>query len=89
MQDIEPVGNLGARLTMVDAAPGILTASTQAIPAYDPQITIPPKIRPLALIKPRVLGIAPTDTREKDGRGPVIRRGLRVRLQSPGVTVRR
>ena len=89
VQDIEPVGNLGARLTMVDAAPGILTASTQAIPAYDPQITIPPKIRPLALIKPRVLVIAPTDTREKDGRGPVIRRGLRVRLQPPGVTVRR
>ena len=39
---VEPQSELEARLTLVDDAPGILTADQGAIPAFDSQITIPP-----------------------------------------------
>jgi len=87
VQEIEPTGDLGARLTLVDAAPGVLTASTSTIPAYSPQITIPPVIQPPALNPPRVLSATSSSLRERNGGAGSVRRGVRVRFQSPGVAV--
>lgn len=93
VKDINPLDELSARLTLHDAAPGVLTADSGTIPAYDPQITIPPEISPNLISgghrinRPRFSGITSSDVRDEEGRGPVIRRGLRVRLQPAGVSV--
>ncbi len=42
LKDVEPAGELTARLVLVDHAPAIFDASTGVIPPYDPQITPPP-----------------------------------------------
>lgn len=54
VKDIEPIDELGARVTLVDAAAGILTADSGTIPAYNPSVTIPPKINPPTPAPPRV-----------------------------------
>lgn len=42
---IEPAGNLNARITLTDyAAPAIYTADTAAIPPFQSQITLPPRL---------------------------------------------
>jgi len=41
-QSAAPGPDLSARITAVDHAPGIFTAATQAIPDFDPGITVPP-----------------------------------------------
>ena len=48
VKSIEPGSDLSARLTLVDAAPAILSADTGSIPAFDPKITnTPPRFRAL------------------------------------------
>lgn len=82
VKEIEPLEELGARLTLVNANASILTADSGTIPKYTPQITIPPKINPAPPAKPLVLSVTSADVRETKG-GPVRERGLRVRLQTP------
>lgn len=92
VKEIEPLDELNARLTLMDAAPGVLTAQTGTIPAYSPQITIPPPNNPGSIAsrrarRPRILSVSSTDVRDEEGRGPVIRRGLRLRLQPSALQV--
>lgn len=42
---IEMQGDMAARLTLVDAAPAVHQADQGTIPAFDPQITVPPELR--------------------------------------------
>lgn len=42
LNGVSPGANLSARLFLVDAAPGVHTADTGPIPAFNPQITRPP-----------------------------------------------
>lgn len=42
---IEPMGDLSARLTCVDAAPAVHGADSGAIPAFSSQISTPPELR--------------------------------------------
>ena len=72
----------------MDAAPGVLTADTQTIPAYDPQITLPPRPHTRKLSRVRVNSITSDDVEDRDRRGGGrIKRGLRVRIQGAGVEV--
>lgn len=49
VQAIEPAANNTARLTLVDYAPGVFNADEEEIPAWDSQITLPPR-----LARPRI-----------------------------------
>jgi len=49
---IEPLNDLTARLTLIDAAPGVHTADSGTIPAFDPHITQPVDITLLPPAKP-------------------------------------
>lgn len=51
VKSIEPGPDLTARLTLVDAAPGVHLAATGTIPPFDSQITIP-RVGPAAVPKP-------------------------------------
>ena len=53
VRDIEPSGDLSAKLTLIAEAPGVHTAEQGPIPPYDPVVTAP-----LSLPAPVVLGIA-------------------------------
>jgi len=53
VRDIEPQGDLSAKLTLIAEAPGVHTAEQGPIPPYDPVVTAP-----LSLPAPVVLGIA-------------------------------
>jgi len=88
VKSIEPLDELGARLTLVDAAAGILTADTAAIPTYSPQITLRPGMQAASkpLSKPRILSVSSADARDAEGRGPVTDRGIVVQLQGSGVS---
>ncbi len=45
VKSIEPQGNLSAKITCVDAAPGVHVADTGAIPAFSSQITVPKEMQ--------------------------------------------
>lgn len=45
VKSIVPQGDLGARLTCIDAAPAVHDAGDGTIPAFDSHITIPPEMR--------------------------------------------
>ena len=83
VKDIDYDADLGATITLIDANSGILTADTQAIPRYDPQITIPPKQQPGALPKVRVASVTGTGTTKGETRGGGTKPGIRIKLQ-PG-----
>lgn len=51
IKSIEPGSDLTARLTLVDAAPGVHQATTGTIPAFDSQMTLP-RVGPDAVPKP-------------------------------------
>lgn len=92
VKDIEPTEWPNAIVTCVDAAAAVLTAAAGTIPTYDPQITLPPsgtsqQVAAASRVSRRVRPAAVTssDVRDQEGRGPVIRRGLRVRFQPSGV----
>ena len=88
VKEIEPLDELGARVVLVDAAPGILTADTGTIPAYTPQITLRPGLQAATkpLSKPRLLSVSSTDARGNEGRGPVTDRGIVLKVQPSGVS---
>lgn len=44
VQAVEPLPNATARLTLVDYAEGVFDADEEAIPAFDSQITLPPRL---------------------------------------------
>lgn len=44
VQSIEPMDKLSAKLTLVDYSPEIYNSDTEVIPAFDSQITTPPKL---------------------------------------------
>lgn len=50
--EVRPAADLTASLVLVDAADGVLSADTEDIPAYDPQVTFPPN--PLPPERPKV-----------------------------------
>ncbi len=95
VKDLAPGQWPNAAITCMDAAPAVLTAADGTIPRYDPQITIPPVINPNLIVpanqaprrSARIAAITSSDVRDIDGRGPIIRRGLRVRLLPSGVQV--
>lgn len=62
VRKIEPEGELGARLTLVDAAPAVHSADTGSIPAFDPRITIPTPPAVRAPAKPAVLDLRSDET---------------------------
>lgn len=88
VKEIRPGDNLTATVVLVDLAPGVLTADTGTIPAYTPQITLPPAVQAASkkLMPPRVAAVTSSDTRSTEGRGPVISRGLVVRLSPSGTS---
>lgn len=88
VKSIEPTGDLGARLTLVDAAPGVLTADSGTIPKYDPQITLGPGLNPLPLPKTRVLLVSSHNVKTITGSGTTTKTGLRIQIQPPGVTTK-
>ncbi|MCK5518376.1 MAG: hypothetical protein KAI61_03090, partial [Alphaproteobacteria bacterium] len=45
VKSIEPVSDLSARITCVDAAPGVYDADQGTIPAYSSQISVPPELK--------------------------------------------
>ena len=45
VKSIMPQGDLGAKITCVDAAPAVHTADTGSIPAHSSQITVPPEMQ--------------------------------------------
>lgn len=88
VKSIEPTTDMGARLTLVDAAPGVLTADSGTIPKYDPQITIGTGLNPLPLPKPRVLLVSSSNVKEITGSGTTTKTGLRIQVQPAGVVTK-
>jgi hypothetical protein len=58
VRSIEPLEQLGARLTFVDYAPAIQTSDSGTVPDFDPQITTPPAVNRPRPPKPAILSIA-------------------------------
>jgi hypothetical protein len=56
--DIRPTSDLRANITAVDDAAGVYTAHTGSIPAYSPNITLPPDPRSLPPATPEILTVA-------------------------------
>lgn len=46
VKEIQPAADLTAKLTLVDAAPAVLTADSGSIPPFDSQITLPASVQP-------------------------------------------
>lgn len=44
VRSIEPIADMGARITFQDYAPEIQTAASGEVPEFDPQITLPPVV---------------------------------------------
>lgn len=86
VQEIEPDGDLGARLVLVDANPAILTADSTTIPDYDSHVTIPPTTNPAAISAPRVAAVTTTTVRDGENRGGAASYGVRLTLNPAGVT---
>ena len=61
VQGIRMLPRFAARLTLVDAAPGVHSAETGTIPGYDPKITVPPPAaQPVAASAPQALSVQAT-----------------------------
>ncbi len=58
VRSIEPIADMGARLTFQDYAPAIQTADEGAVPEFDPQITLPPVINRDTPARVQVLSVA-------------------------------
>ena len=86
--EIEPLDELHARVTLVDAATAVLTADSGTIPAYSPQITIPPSTNAVRIERPRVTNVTSGTVRDTAGHAANVRRGLRIAVQSAGVRIR-
>jgi hypothetical protein len=70
IQRIEMGDQLTAKLTLVDASPAIHSADTGTIPAFDPQITIPPRLEDLLPAVPEIVSLRSGEAvmiRKKDG----------------------
>jgi hypothetical protein len=57
VHQIEMGEELTAKITLVDAAPAVHTADTGTIPAYDPQITIAPRVEELVPAVPEIVSL--------------------------------
>jgi sulfur carrier protein ThiS len=57
VKNIEPFDGLHARITLIDAAPGVHEADQGDIPPFQSFITRPPEIQGLTLPKPKILSI--------------------------------
>ena len=86
VKEIHPGDDLNARVVLVDAAPGVLTADTTTIPKYDPQISIMPgpQAKSTQLSKPKVLSVTSTNTRDGPSRSASATGGLRIALGASG-----
>lgn len=66
VRSIEPLDELGARLTFVDYSPEIFESGTGAVPDFDPQITLPAEVN-------RGTPVAPTITSIDSGEAVLVR----------------
>jgi hypothetical protein len=86
--EIEPLDELRAQVTLVDAAAAVLTAGDGAIPAYVSGVTIPPVVNPARLTRPRVEQVTSGTVRDSAGHAANVQRGIRIQLGTMGVRVR-
>lgn len=57
VRSIEPLADMGARVTFQDYAPAIQTADSGEVPEFDPQITLPPIVNRATPARVQVLSI--------------------------------
>lgn len=85
VKSIEPMGDLDAKVTLVDAASAVLS-STGTIPPYSPRITIPPSVNPKGLEKLRIIAVRTAQARARNTPGSSLS-GIQLSIQPKTVMV--
>lgn len=81
---IEPAENMTARLTLVDYSPAVYDSDDETIPAFDSQITLPPKLMQTAIaVEPTIVELKSDESVLERLTGGSFRVGLRVAFEVP------